>query len=67
MNKLHFSKTIRAIMKDRDLTQGELALILNIRQSQVSNLSAGKSLPSYTTLYKLHDKFGISYADFFEG
>jgi transcriptional regulator with XRE-family HTH domain len=57
---------MRVILKEQNLTQAELSQILEIRQSQVSNLASGKSLPSYITIYKLHDKFGIKYADLFE-
>lgn len=58
---------MHSILREQNLTQAELSEILEIRQSQISNLASGKSLPSYITLFKLHEKFGIEYAEFFEG
>ncbi|MDR0975625.1 MAG: helix-turn-helix transcriptional regulator [Christensenellaceae bacterium] len=66
LDRLLFAKRMRAILKEQNLTQAELSQILNIRQSQVSNLASGKSLPSYITLYKIHNEFGVEYSEFFE-
>jgi transcriptional regulator with XRE-family HTH domain len=46
-------------MLERNLNQSQLAKLLEIRQSQVSNLLRGKSLPSYYTIMAICEKFGV--------
>ena len=60
MTTNYFSKTLVDLMDERDLYQQELATAIDMRQSQISNLLRGKSLPSYYTIKKLSDFFNIS-------
>jgi predicted transcriptional regulator len=52
--KIDFATTLRRLMKERGIkNQLELAGILDIRQSQISNWLNGKSLPGYHSLRTL--------------
>ena len=55
-----FDKVLREIMKQRDFNQLQLAELLGIRQSQISNWLNGKSLPGYYSLKLLCDKLKVS-------
>lgn len=55
-----FVRILKALMLVKQLNQEQLAQILGCRQSQISNLLNGKSLPSYHTLQQLKNKFDIA-------
>jgi transcriptional regulator with XRE-family HTH domain len=55
-----FSGKIKNIMKKCNLNQLQLAKLLGIAQSQVSNWLNGKSLPNYISLKLLQEKLNLS-------
>ncbi|MBF0269929.1 MAG: helix-turn-helix transcriptional regulator [Alphaproteobacteria bacterium] len=57
--KIRFGTQLRAIRKQRGLTQEELAEMIDRSVDAVSNMERGISLPSYETLGRLADKLGI--------
>ena len=57
--KLRFGTQLRAIRKQRGLTQEELAEMIDRSVDAVSNMERGISLPSYETLGRLADRLGI--------
>lgn len=60
-----FVKVIKTLMYERKIGQVQLAELLGIRQSQVSNWINGKSLPSYPYVQLLKDKMGIPVETYF--
>ena len=61
----NFKNTLRDLMNERGLNQMQLANLVGIRQSQVSNLLQGKSMPNYWTLKDLAEKLEICVSNFF--
>ncbi|CAA6603753.1 Transcriptional regulator [Rhodospirillaceae bacterium LM-1] len=61
--KLRFGTQLRAIRKQRGLTQEELAEMIDRSVDAVSNMERGISLPSYETLGRLADRLGIPAKD----
>ena len=59
-NSTMFSTTLRQLMKEKKLNQLQLAEILQIRQSQISNWLNGKSLPGYYSLKLICEKLGVT-------
>ncbi|MEW5994801.1 MAG: helix-turn-helix transcriptional regulator [Candidatus Zixiibacteriota bacterium] len=60
MDKKHrFGTQLRAIRKQRGLTQEQLAELIDRSVDAVSNMERGISLPSYETLGRLADKMGV--------
>jgi transcriptional regulator with XRE-family HTH domain len=57
--KIRFGTQLRAIRKQRGLTQEELAEMIDRSVDAVSNMERGISLPSYETLGRLADRLGI--------
>ena len=55
-----FSTVLKTIMKERKLTQIQVAEILNVRQSQVSNWLNGKSLPGFNSLIAMCKNLKVS-------
>ena len=58
-----FDKILKELMKEQKLNQLQLAEILGIRQSQISNWLNGKSLPGYYSLILLCEKLKVSAND----
>ena len=56
----NFKKVLKELMDEDGISQSQLAEALGIRQSQVSNLVNGKSLPGYYTLRQLSNHFKVS-------
>lgn len=56
----NFHKVLKELMAEDGTTQGQLAEGIGLRQSQVSNLINGKSLPGYYTLRALSNFFKVS-------
>ena len=61
-----FQIMLKYLMWCKQLNQKQLAEILEIRQSQVSNLIHGKSKPSYYTLQQLKNEFDWDINHYFE-
>ncbi|PGU29616.1 transcriptional regulator [Bacillus cereus] len=55
-----FGKTLRQLRKSRDLTQIELAEILNLSQSQIKNWETGRFQPDIETLASIASYFNVS-------
>ena len=55
-----FIEILKDIMIDRNLTQTELANLINIKQSQVSEWLNGKSKPGYDNLKAICLALGVS-------
>ena len=55
-----FIEILKDIMIDRNLTQTELANLINVKQSQVSEWLKGKSKPGYDNLKAICLALGIS-------
>ena len=56
----NFASILKKIMADRKLNQLQLAGILGIRQSQISNWLNEKTLPNYESLDLMSKKLNIS-------
>ena len=54
-----FAKNLKGIMKERGLTQNELALALNVPKSTVSAWCRGIKIPSTALIKELSKYFGI--------
>ena len=57
---MDFIKILTELMKENDLNQTQLANLLNIKQSQVSEWLKGKSKPGYDNLKNLCLVLGVS-------
>jgi transcriptional regulator with XRE-family HTH domain len=64
--KRHIAIKLRAIRKDRKLTQEELADLIGRSVDAVSNIERGKGLPSLGTLESIAVKLQIPIGEFFE-
>lgn len=56
----NFQKVLKELMDEDGTSQSQLAEAIGLRQSQVSNLVNGKSLPGYYTLRALSNYFKVS-------
>lgn len=50
---MKFSKRIKEVIENSKYSQKEIAKILNISESNITNWKKGENLPSITILYKL--------------
>ncbi|PHG31287.1 transcriptional regulator [Bacillus toyonensis] len=55
-----FGQTLKQLRKSRDLTQSELAEILNLSQSQIKNWETGRFQPDIQTLASIASFFNVS-------
>ena len=55
-----FIEILKDIMIDRNLTQTELANLINVKQSQISEWLKGKSKPGYDNLKAICLSLGVS-------
>jgi len=60
-----FDSILKELMKKRELNQLQLAELLGVRQSQVSNWLNGKSLPGYYSIKQLSEKLNLTPSDLF--
>ncbi|MBQ8322466.1 MAG: helix-turn-helix transcriptional regulator [Clostridia bacterium] len=60
MIRLEFSDKIRALRKEMDMTQWQLADALETAQRKVPYWESGKIEPDLKTLWKLADFFDVS-------
>lgn len=56
-------ESIRDLRKAKGLTQKQLAKLIDVTESQVSQIETGKRNPSFETLLKLGEVFGCSVDD----
>lgn len=57
---------IRTIRRQKNLTQEELATLLDRSVDAVSNLERGISLPNFETLERMSEKLGVPVKEFFD-
>ena len=60
MENPRFSEILRDLMIERNYSQVELAKLLGIKQSQISEWLSGKNLPGYDSLRLIAVKLDIS-------
>jgi len=63
--KIEFHTILRELMKKRGLNQQQIADLLGIRQSQISNWLNARSLPGYYSIKLLCEKLKIDANDLF--
>lgn len=56
----NFSQTFSSLMRERHITQTELANALKVKQNTVSQWMSGKREPDFDTLIKLCILFGVT-------
>ena len=54
---------IRRLRKDKEFTQKELAMLVDVTESMISQYESGKKMPSYETLLKLGEALDCSVSD----
>lgn len=59
MCKTHLGKQIKKYREQSKLSQLDLAVMIEVEQSNVSNWEKGKYLPTLTNLVKIADIFGL--------
>lgn len=57
---MDFPEILKELMIERNLNQTQLALMVNIKQSQISEWLKGKSKPGYDNLKTLALKLSVS-------
>jgi transcriptional regulator with XRE-family HTH domain len=62
---MNIGEKIRKIREAKNLTQKEVALSLEMDQSQYSKIELGKNDPTTATLEKIAQALGVEIADFF--
>ena len=60
MRKLDFAERIRNLRSEIDLTQWQLADVLETTQRKISYWELGKTEPDLLTLWKIADFFDVS-------
>ncbi len=58
--KQTFAKNLKALRKDRNLSQGKLAEAVGVSQQCISEWENAKIEPTLSYLWKLADFFGVS-------
>ncbi|MCL2755537.1 MAG: helix-turn-helix domain-containing protein [Firmicutes bacterium] len=58
--KINFNKILAKLMEQNKINQLQLAALLGVRQSQVSNWLNGKSLPGYYSIRMICTKLNVS-------
>jgi len=61
----HVIGKIRAIRRDKGISQMELSLRSNLSQSFIANVEKGKKQPSVSTLLRIADALDVNPQDFF--
>lgn len=57
---MNLGERIKSLREERGWTQEELAKKISIGQQYISKYESGKAFPSFKTLEKLADAFGVS-------
>ena len=61
-----FGQNLKTIRKERNLTQEQLAEIIEVETGFVGMIETGKRAPSFETLQKITEKLDVSYSDLFD-
>ena len=56
---MKYIKIIKNIMKKNSLSQNDLALIIGVNQTTISQWLLGKKKPGYDSIQLLYEKFSI--------
>ncbi len=67
MNQKIIGEYIARKRKEKNLTQGQLAEILNVSNKTVSKWENGKSMPDYSIILKLCEELDVSLRELFDG
>ncbi len=67
MDNLAIGGKITKLRTKRDLTTTELAKMVGISQAQISQIEAGLSAPSLTTLFRLSKAVQVNMSQLFAG
>jgi DNA-binding transcriptional regulator YiaG len=65
-NDSTFSRTLKIIMDINGINQAQLARLLDMRQSQISNWVNGKCLPHYRAIQLLKDEINVCVHHYFD-
>ena len=57
---MKFSEIIKEIRQENQLSQSELAKLLNVNQTTISQWEAENKKPSYDNILSIYCRFGIS-------
>ena len=57
---IKFGEKLKEIRLKKDLSQGDLASILNVHRSYISGLERGRRNPSLLTVHKVAKALGVS-------
>lgn len=57
---MEFKDVLKKLRKEEEITQVELAAVLNYGSSTISNYESGKNEPSFSDLIKIAEHFDVS-------
>lgn len=57
---MNFGEILKNIRKEKNITQEELAKVLNMKRTSISGYETGRKEPDFGTLNKIADYFGVS-------
>lgn len=58
-----YNENIKRLRKEQNITQEELAKLLNMKRDTIASLELGRSKPSYDTIINLQKIFNCSFDD----
>lgn len=61
-----YSEIIKEIMIEKNLSQQNIANILNVNQTTISQWLMGKKKPSFDNIKMIYEKFGVTPNELFE-
>ena len=67
MNQIIVGQFIALKRKEKNLTQGQLAEILNISNKTISKWETGKSMPDYSLINPLCEALDVAVSELIEG
>lgn len=57
---MNFGQILKSIRNEKNITQEELAKVLNLKRTSISGYETGRKEPDFGTLAKIADYFGVS-------
>ncbi len=57
---MHYIDIIKQLMAEKNLSQQQLANILGVNQTSISQWLLGNKKPSYDSILLIYEKFGIT-------
>lgn len=58
-----YNENIKRLRKEQNITQEELAKLLNMKRDTIASLELGRAKPSYDTIINLQKIFNCSFDD----